>query len=84
MVFIYYAHVGHKCVAEVSNEIFFNRYVCIKQHDYKDCGATCFANIYKQYDLRYPILKTREVAGTDKESTSIVGVIKVEKEVLRI
>ncbi|AUN05197.1 hypothetical protein CF074_19145 [Clostridium botulinum] len=55
--------------------------MCIKQHDYKDCGATCFANIYKQYYLRYPILKIREVTGTDKESISIVGVIK---EVLRI
>ncbi|NFU85658.1 ABC transporter CbaT, partial [Clostridium botulinum] len=26
---------------------FFNKYVCIKQHDYKDCGAACLATICK-------------------------------------
>nr|WP_242967539.1 cysteine peptidase family C39 domain-containing protein [Clostridium botulinum] len=63
---------------------FFNKYICIKQHDCKDCGAACLATICKQYGLKYSISKIREVVGTDKESTSIVGVIKVEKEVLRI
>ncbi|NFC92663.1 peptidase domain-containing ABC transporter, partial [Clostridium botulinum] len=59
---------------------FFNRYVCIKQHDYKDCGAACLATICKQYGLKYPISKIREVAGTDKEGTSALGVIKAAEE----
>ncbi|NFV55679.1 peptidase domain-containing ABC transporter, partial [Clostridium sporogenes] len=59
---------------------FFNRYVCIKQHDYKDCGAACLATICKQYGLKYPISKIREVAGTDKEGTSALGVIKAADE----
>ncbi|MBU5299386.1 peptidase domain-containing ABC transporter [Clostridium sporogenes] len=59
---------------------FFNRYICIKQHDYKDCGAACIATICKQYGLKYPISKIREVAGTDKEGTSAFGIIKAAEE----
>ncbi|MBO0576014.1 peptidase domain-containing ABC transporter [Clostridium botulinum] len=59
---------------------FFNRYVCIKQHDYKDCGAACLATICKQYGLKYPISKIRQVAGTDKEGTSALGVIKAAEK----
>ncbi|PIH03901.1 peptidase domain-containing ABC transporter [Clostridium combesii] len=59
---------------------FFNKYICIKQHDYKDCGCACLATICKQYGLKYPISKIREVAGTDKEGTSALGVIKAAEE----
>lgn len=52
------------------------KYYCIKQHDYKDCGCACLATICKTYGLKYPISKIREVAGTDKEGTSALGVIK--------
>ncbi|WP_286905717.1 peptidase domain-containing ABC transporter [Clostridium sp. UBA1652] len=52
------------------------KYVCIKQHDIKDCGAACLATISKQYGLKIPISKIREVAGTDKQGTSAYGVIK--------
>nr|WP_206199016.1 cysteine peptidase family C39 domain-containing protein [Thermoanaerobacterium sp. PSU-2] len=48
----------------------FKRYVCIKQHDIKDCGAACIAIISKQYGLKIPISKIREAAGTDKQGTS--------------
>lgn len=54
----------------------FKRYVCIKQHDIKDCGAACLATISKQYGLKIPISKIREIAGTDKKGTSAYGVIK--------
>ncbi|KEJ03437.1 bacteriocin ABC transporter ATPase [Clostridium botulinum A2B7 92] len=59
---------------------FFNKYICIKQHDYKDCGAACLATICKQYGLKYPISKIRQVAGTDKEGTSAFGIIKAAEE----
>ncbi|WP_461615783.1 peptidase domain-containing ABC transporter [Clostridium sp. Marseille-QA1073] len=55
----------------------FKRYVCIKQHDLKDCGAACIATISKQYGLKIPISKIREAAGTDKQGTSALGIIKV-------
>ncbi|WP_057540060.1 peptidase domain-containing ABC transporter [Paraclostridium sordellii] len=57
-----------------------NRYYCIKQHDYKDCGCACLATICKTYGLKYPISKIREVAGTDKEGTSALGIIKAAEK----
>ncbi|SHH17697.1 peptidase domain-containing ABC transporter [Tepidibacter thalassicus] len=54
----------------------FKKYVCIKQHDIKDCGAACLATISKQYGLKIPISKIREIAGTDKRGTSAYGIIK--------
>ncbi|AQS08900.1 lactococcin-G-processing and transport ATP-binding protein LagD [Clostridium saccharobutylicum] len=58
----------------------FKKYICIKQHDLKDCGATCLATISKQYGLKIPISKIREVAGTDKEGTSAYGIIKAAEQ----
>ena len=52
------------------------KYHCIKQHDIKDCGAACLATISKQYGLKIPISKIREVAGTDMNGTSAYGVVK--------
>ncbi|MDU1404235.1 MAG: peptidase domain-containing ABC transporter [Clostridium sp.] len=56
------------------------KYFCIKQHDYKDCGCACIATICKTYGLKYPISKIREVAGTDKDGTSALGVIKAAEK----
>ena len=54
----------------------FKNYVCIKQNDIKDCGAACLATICRQYGLKIPISKIREISGTDKNGTSALGVIK--------
>lgn len=56
------------------------KYVCIKQHDEKDCGIACLATISKQYGLKIPISKLREVAGTDKNGTNALGLIKAAEE----
>ncbi len=58
----------------------FKRYVCIKQHDRKDCGCACLATISKQYGLKIPISKIREVSGTDKQGTSAYGIIKAAEQ----
>jgi ATP-binding cassette subfamily B protein len=58
----------------------FKRYICIKQHDIKDCGAACIATISKQYGLKIPISKIREAAGTDKQGTSVYGLIKAAEK----
>lgn len=52
------------------------KYYCIKQHDITDCGAACLATIAKQYGLKIPITRIREIAGTDKAGTNAYGVIK--------
>ena len=57
------------------------RYNCVKQHDIKDCGCACLATIAKQYGLKVPISKIREVAGTDMQGTSAYGVIKAAEAI---
>ncbi|WP_035790365.1 peptidase domain-containing ABC transporter [Clostridium beijerinckii] len=59
----------------------FKRYVCIMQHDIKDCGCACLATISKQYGLKIPITKIRETAGTDKQGTSVFGIIKAAEQI---
>ena len=49
---------------------------CIKQHDITDCGAACIATICRQNNLKIPISRIREVAGTDKQGTNVYGMIK--------
>ena len=58
----------------------FKQYYCVKQHDYKDCGCACLATICKQYGLKYPISKIREMASTDKMGTNGLGMIKAAKQ----
>ncbi len=56
------------------------KYSCIKQHDMTDCGAACIATISKQYGLKIPITRIREVAGTDKQGTNALGLIKAAEQ----
>ncbi len=58
----------------------FYKYYCVKQHDITDCGAACLATISKQYGLNIPISKIREVAGTDKQGTNALGIIKAAEQ----
>ncbi len=58
----------------------FKKYTCIRQHDITDCGAACLATISKQYGLKIPITKIREVAGTDKMGTNAYGLIKAAQK----
>ncbi|BEP29310.1 hypothetical protein HLPR_16410 [Helicovermis profundi] len=62
--------------------MFKKKYYCIKQHDITYCGAACLATISKQYGLKIPITKIREVAGTDKKGTNALGMIKVDEKLI--
>ena len=55
---------------------FFRKYSCVKQQDTKDCAAGCIATVCKNYGLTVPISKIRDYAGTDKQGTSVLGIIK--------
>lgn len=57
------------------------RYANIKQHDITDCGAACLATISKQYGLKIPITKIRELAGTDRQGTNALGLIKAAEKI---
>lgn len=56
------------------------RYYCVKQHDITDCGAACLATISKQYGFKTSISRIREVAGTDKQGTNALGLIKAAEQ----
>jgi ATP-binding cassette, subfamily C, bacteriocin exporter len=58
----------------------FHRFYCVKQYDITDCGAACLATISKQYGLKMPVTKIREIAGTDKQGTSAYGLIKAAEK----
>lgn len=59
---------------------FPKKYICVKQHDMKDCGAACLATIAKTHGLALSVSKIRELAGTDLQGTSAYGVIKAAEQ----
>lgn len=50
--------------------------ILVKQRDITDCGAACLCSIANYYDLQMPVSKIRQLAGTDKKSTSALGLIE--------
>ncbi len=48
----------------------------IKQRDITDCGAACLCSIANHYDLKMPVSKIRQIAGTDKKGTNALGLIE--------
>lgn len=61
-------------------KMFRKKYICVKQHDIKDCGAACLSTISKTYDLKLQISKIREIAGTDSYGTSAYGIVKAAEQ----
>ena len=59
---------------------FFKKTFIIKQHDTVDCAAACLASIMRYYQKNVSISKIREVAGTDKDGTSVYGIIKAAEK----
>lgn len=52
----------------------------IKQRDITDCGAACLASIASHYDLKVPVSKIRQIAGTDKKGTNALGMIEAAEK----
>ncbi len=48
----------------------------IKQRDITDCGAACLASVAANYKLKLPVARIRQMAGTDKKGTNLLGMIK--------
>lgn len=48
----------------------------IRQLDETDCGAACIAMIALHYKSRYGITRIREIAGTDRQGTTLLGMVK--------
>ena len=56
------------------------RYICIRQQDEMDCGAACLASVAGYYGLKMPVARLRRLAGTDREGTSIYGLMKTAEK----
>ena len=48
----------------------------VKQRDASDCGAACLVSIAAYYGLYIPVSRIRIYAGTDKQGTSLSGLIE--------
>ncbi len=48
----------------------------VKQRDITDCGAACLASVSAHYNLNMPVARIRQLAGTDKKGTNILGLIE--------
>jgi ATP-binding cassette subfamily B protein len=48
----------------------------VKQRDITDCGAACLASVASHYRLRMPVARVRQMAGTDKKGTNVLGLVE--------
>ncbi len=53
----------------------------IKQRDITDCGAACLASIASHYKLKLPVARIRQLAGTDKKGTNVLGMIEAAEKI---
>ncbi|MDR3339533.1 MAG: peptidase domain-containing ABC transporter [Candidatus Symbiothrix sp.] len=49
--------------------------VKIKQRDITDCGAACLASVASFFNLQLPIAHIRQIAGTDRKGTNVIGMV---------
>lgn len=52
----------------------------IKQRDITDCGASCLSSVSAHYNLKLPVAKIRQIAGTDKKGTNALGMIEAAEK----
>ena len=48
----------------------------IKQHDSRDCGAACLASVGNYFGICIPIARIRQLAGTDRQGTNLLGLVE--------
>jgi ATP-binding cassette, subfamily C, bacteriocin exporter len=48
----------------------------VKQRDITDCGAACLASVAAHYNLTLPVARIRQLAGTDKKGTNVLGLVE--------
>lgn len=52
------------------------RFVCVRQHNIADCGPACLASIAQYYGMKISTVKIRQLAGTDKRGTNVLGMVE--------
>ncbi len=51
----------------------FKRFHCVRQMDGSDCGAAALATIARHHGLEFGLQTMRELAGTDRVGTNLLG-----------
>jgi ATP-binding cassette subfamily B protein len=54
----------------------FRRFACVRQNDQSDCGPACLAAISLHYGRAMRLEQMRELAGTDRIGTNLVGMLQ--------
>lgn len=54
--------------------------IYLKQHDQRDCAATCLSMICTYYGLKYKLSKYRELTKTDQTGVNLYGLIEASKQ----
>ena len=52
----------------------------VKQRDITDCGAACLASVAEHYNLKLPVARIRQIAGTDKRGTNVLGMVTAAEQ----
>ncbi|KIO77686.1 peptidase C39 [Pedobacter lusitanus] len=52
----------------------------VKQRDITDCGAACLASIASHYKLDLSVARIRQLAGTDKKGTTVLGMVEAGRK----
>lgn len=58
----------------------FRRYSCVRQVDGSDCGAASLATIALHYKRPVHLQKLRDLAGTDRIGTNLLGLIQAAEQ----
>ena len=48
----------------------------VRQRDITDCGAACLASVAAFYKVNIPVSRIRQMAGTDKKGTNVLGLVE--------
>lgn len=57
----------------------FKRYQCVRQVDQRDCGVAALATLAKHYGSDFSLAHLRELAKTDMEGTTALGIVRAAK-----
>jgi ATP-binding cassette, subfamily C, bacteriocin exporter len=56
------------------------KYACVRQYDQSDCGAAALATIALHHRMPIGLQQMRELAGTDRVGTNLLGLLKAAEK----
>src|SRR5439155_23211501 len=59
----------------------FSNNVCVRQSDQSDCGAAALATIALYYRRAIALQRLRDVTGTDRIGTTLLGLVRAAETV---